>query len=183
MRFVISGLHRTGTSALVRAVAESSNLTAHVDPNVESVIRSREINANYDPNPFGYYSHATMFAPVADWITNTPDNSVMKAAPEAFLYGTGSEPLTVILTDRPADQIEASFTAAFGMDVPDHRYGTRAQAQAILEQATNVVLTVVSFSQLVNSPGEVFTDLATSGWPINPDTAAATIDPTLYRNR
>jgi hypothetical protein len=167
----------------MRAISEASTLTAYVDEDVEAVIRSREIDSTYDPNPFGYYSHSTMFAPLADWITTVPDGSVMKAAPEAFLYGTGSEPLTVILTDRPAEQIEASFTAAFGMDVPDQRYGARAQAQAILEQATNVVLTVVSFAQLVNSPGEVFTDLVTSGWPINPVTAAATIDPTLYRNR
>lgn len=183
MRYLVSGLHRTGTSAIVRAIAEASTLTAYVDENVEAVIRSREINPTYNPNPFGYYSHATMFAPLADWISDTPDGSVMKAAPEAFLNGTSSEPLTVILTDRPADQIEASFTAAFGLDVPDHRYSARAQAAAILGQATNVVLTVVNFANLVNTPDEVFTNLAASGWPIHAATAAGTIDPTLYRNR
>jgi len=124
-----------------------------------------------------------MFAPIADWISGTPDNSVMKAAPEAFLQGTGSEPLTVILTDRPADQIEASFAAAFGFDVPDHRYSTRAQAQAILEQATNVVLTIVNYAEMIDAPDQVFVDLAASGWPINAAAAASTIDPALYRNR
>jgi hypothetical protein len=167
----------------MRAISEASTLTPHVNADVEAVIRSREIDPTYDPNPFGYYSHSTMFAPIADWITNVPDGSVMKAAPEAFLYGTGSEPLTVILTDRPADQIEASFAAAFGMDVPENRYAARAQALAILQQATNVVLTVVNFADLLNTPGEVFADLAASGWPIDPAAAAATIDPTLYRNR
>jgi len=183
MRFVISGLHRTGTSALVRAVAESSTLTAYTDADVESVIRSREIDPAYNPNPAGYFSHRTMFAPVADWISDTPDNSVMKAAPEAFLYGTGSEPLMVILTDRPAEQIEASFAAAFGFDVPDHRYQARAQAQAILEQTTNVVLSIVNFAELIDTPDQVFASLAASGWPIDPAAAAATIDPMLYRNR
>lgn len=183
MRYIVSGLHRTGTSALVRAISEASTLTAYTDVDVESVIRSREINPAYNPNPAGYFSHRTMFSPIADWISDTPDNSVMKAAPEAFLQGTGSEPLTVILTDRPADQIEASFIAAFGLDVPDHRYSARAQAAAILGQATNVVLTVVNFEDLVNTPDEVFTNLAASGWPINAATAAGTIDPTLYRNR
>ena len=182
MRYIVSGLHRTGTSALVRAISEASTLTAHVDASVEAVIRSREINPAYNPNPAGYFSHTTMFAPIADWISDTPDNSVMKAAPEAFLQGTGSEPLMVILTDRPADQIEASFMAAFGFDVPDHRYSARAQAAAILEQATNVVLTVVDFAELIDSPDQVFADLAASGWPIDADIAAATIDPTLYRN-
>jgi hypothetical protein len=124
-----------------------------------------------------------MFAPVADWITNTPDNSVMKAAPEAFLQGTGSDPLMVILTDRPAEQIEASFAAAFGFDVPNHRYQARAEAQVILEQATNVVLSIVNFAELIDTPDQVFAGLAASGWPIDADIAAATIDPTLYRNR
>ena len=183
MRYVICGLHRTGTSALVRAISEASTLTAYTDADVESVIRSREIDDSYNPNPFGYYSHATMFAPVGDWISDTPDNSVMKAAPEAFLQGTGSEPLMVILTSRPAGQIEASFMAAFGFGVEDRRYTARAQAQAILEQATNVVLTVVNFAELIDSPDQVFADLAASGWPIDAAAAASTIDPTLYRNR
>lgn len=182
MRYIISGLHRTGTSALVRAISEASTLTAYTDADVETVIRSREIDPAYNPNPAGYFSHRTMFSPVADWISDTPDNSVMKAAPEAFLHGTGSEPLTVILTNRPVGQIEASFMAAFGFDVPDHRHTARAQAQAILEQATNVAVTVVDFAELVNQPDQVFADLATNGWPIDADTAAATIDPSLYRN-
>ena len=182
MRYLVSGLHRTGTSALMRAVAEASTLTAHVDADVEALIRSREIDPTYNPNPAGYFSHATMFSPIADWIADTPDGSVMKAAPEAFLQGTGSDPLMVILTDRPAEQIEASFAAAFGMDVPDHRYSARAEAQAILQQATNVVLTIVNFADLIETPDQVFVDLAAKGWPIDPTTAAATIDPTLYRN-
>jgi len=183
MRYIVSGLHRTGTSALVRAVAEACTLTAYTDADVESVIRSREIDPAYNPNPAGYFSHRTMFAPVADWISETPDNSVMKAAPEAFLYGTGSDPLMVILTDRPAEQIKASFAAAFGFDVPDHRYQARAQAQAILEQATNVVLSIVNFAELIDTPNQVFASLAAAGWPIDPAAAAATIDPALYRNR
>lgn len=183
MRYIVAGLHRTGTSALVRAISEASTLSAYTDADVESVIRSREIDPTYNPNPAGYFSHGAMFAPIADWIASTPDESVMKAAPEAFLQGTGSEPLMVILTDRPADQIEASFAAAFGFDVPDHRYSARAQAQAILEQATNVVLTIVNFAELIDSPDQVFADLAASGWPIDAAAAASTIDPTLYRNR
>jgi hypothetical protein len=166
----------------MKAISEASALTAYTDTEVEGVIRSREISTDYDPNPAGYFSHATMFSPIADWIADTPDGSVMKAAPEAFLQGTGSEPLAVILTDRLANQIEASFAAAFGMDVPDHRYSARVQAQAILQQATNVVLTIVNFADLIERPDQVFADLAASGWPIDPTMAAATIDPTLYRN-
>jgi hypothetical protein len=181
MKYIVSGLHRTGTSALVNAIAQSSTLTAFSDVYSDSIIRSREIDPAYDPNPAGYFSHGAMFLPIIDWLPFAPDNAVMKAAPEAFRNGTGTEPLMVILTDRPADQIEASFSAAFGMDVPDHRYSARMQAQAILELASNVVLTIVSFDDLTLTPEVVFADLAAAGWPIDPVIAASTIDPDLKR--
>lgn len=181
MRYIVSGLHRTGTSALMRAILEASTLTAHTDASVETIIRSREINPAYNPNPAGYFSHGTMFSPIAYWISDTPDESVMKAAPEAFVSGAGSEPLMVILTSRPQSEIEASFTAAFGMDVPDHRYSARMQAQAILELASNVVLTTVRFDDLISAPETVFANLSSVGWPIDPVIAASTIDPDLRR--
>lgn len=181
MKYIVSGLHRTGTSALVRAIAEASTLTPYVNPEVEANIRSREIDPTYNPNPAGYFSHGTMFTPIADWISNIPDESVMKAGPEAFLDGAGSEPLMVILTDRPAEQIESSFSAAFGTDVPEYRYTARMQAQAILEQASNVVLTTVSFADLTSNPELVFANLALVGWPIDPTIAANTINPDLKR--
>ena len=182
MRYIVSGLHRTGTSALVRAISESSTLTAWTDPEVEAVIRSKEIDPAYNPNPAGYFSHRTMFAPVADWISDTPENSVMKASPEAFLYGTGSEPMKVILTSRPRSEIDASFDRAFGMDVPEFRYDNRTAIEQILADAPNVTVTIVNFSDLIATPIDVFTTLSANGWPITATTAAATIDPTLYRN-
>ena len=182
MRYVICGLHRTGTSALVRAISEASTLTALVDPDVEATIRSREIDKSYNPNPAGYFSHATMFAPLADWIRDIPDESVMKVAPESFLNGTGTEPLTVILTNRSRSEIDASFDRAFGMDVPEYRYENRTAVEQILADAPNVIVTIVNFSDLIATPLDVFATLAASGWPINATTAAATIDPTLYRN-
>jgi len=182
MRYIVSGLHRTGTSALVRAISEASTLTAHTDASVESVIRSREIDPAYNPNPAGYFSHATMFAPVADWIGATPDECVMKAAPEAFANGAGSEPLTVVLTSRAQPEIEASFARAFGFTVPEHRYGARAFAEQVLIDAPNVTVNVVQFADLIADPQTVFETLAANGWPIDATVAAATIDPTLYRN-
>ena len=183
MRYIVCGLHRTGTSALVRAIAESSTLFPYVDPSIEAIIRSREIDTNYDPNPAGYFSHGRMVAPISDWIKDTPDESVMKAQPEAFLDGTGFEPLMVILTNRTQSESETSFARAFGLETNPAQYETLTQAQTILEQSENVTLSVVSFSELINSPDQVFADLAASDWPIDAAAAASTIDPTLYRNR
>ena len=183
MRYIVCGLHRTGTSALVRAIEQASTLTAYTDVSVESVIRLREIDPAYNPNPAGYFSHGTMFTQIADWIADTPDESVMKAAPEAFLQGTGTEPLKVILTSRPQSEIEMSFMKAFGMDVPEYRYTARIEAENILKSAENVDLTVIDFADLIADPTAVFTDLAANKWPIDIDKAAKTIDPKLYRNK
>ena len=183
MRYIISGLHRTGTSALVNAVAQASTLTAFSDISSESVIRSREIDPAYNPNPAGYFSHGAMFQPIADWIADTPDNAVMKAAPEAFCQDTGTEPLKVILTSRPQSEIELSFMKAFGMDVPDYRYTARINAENILKTAENVDLTIIDFADLIADPTAVFTVLAANKWPIDIDKAASTIDPKLYRNK
>lgn len=181
MRYIVSGLHRTGTSVLMKAIIDSSPLTPYVDPKVEAVIRSREADPSHNPNPEGYFSHGSMFTSITDWIGITPNDSIMKAAPEAFLSGTGSEPLMVILTSRPQEEIESSFTAAFGMDVPEYRYTARMQAEAILELASNVVLTTVSFADLTSTPETVFANLASAGWPIDPIIASSTINPELKR--
>ena len=183
MRYIVSGLHRTGTSALVRAISEASTLATHTDASVESVIRSREIDPAYNPNPAGYFSHGAMFRPIADWIADTPDNAVMKAAPEAFCKDTGTEPLKVVLTSRPQSEIETSFMKAFGMDVPDYRYTARINAENILKTAENVDLIIIDFADLIADPTAVFTVLAANKWPIDIDKAAKTIDPTLYRNK
>jgi len=183
MRYIVSGLHRTGTSALVRAISEASTLSVHSDASVESVIRSREVDPAYNPNPAGYFSHGTMFTQIAEWISDTPDESVMKAAPEAFLNGAGTKPLKVILTSRPQSEIEMSFMKAFGMDVPEFRYTARINAENILKTAENVDLTIIDFADLIADPTAVFTVLAANKWPIDIDKAASTIDPTLYRNK
>jgi hypothetical protein len=124
-----------------------------------------------------------MFAPVADWIGDTPNESVMKAAPEAFLNGAGTEPLTVILTARARAEIEASFAQAFGADMSEDRYQARADCEAIINAASNVLVDVVNFDDLIHAPLAVFTTLADAGWPIDAAAAASTIDPALYRNR
>lgn len=183
MRYIICGLHRTGTSALMRAISEASTLAAHVDPSVESVIRSREINPDYDPNPSGYFAHGNMFSSINYWLSETPDDSVMKAAPEVFLEGTGSEPIKVVLTSRSQTETEMSFMKAFGMDVPEYRYTARIEAENVLKTAENVDLTVINFADLIADTTAVFTVLAAKKWPIDIDKAASTIDPKLYRNK
>jgi len=124
-----------------------------------------------------------MVAPITDWIADTPDESVMKAQPEAFLNGTGTDPIAIIVTERPRSQSEASFTRAFGLKTNPAQYETLAKARSILADAPNVTVTIVNFADLIDTPDQVFDSLAAAGWPIDPATAAATIDPALYRNR
>lgn len=181
MRYIICGLHRTGTSALMKAIIDSSSLEAHVDPEIDLIIRSREIDPAYNPNPNGYFSHSSMFAPIADWISNTPENSVMKAAPEAFLENAGTEPISVIMTKRIQSEIELSLAQSFNIEFSSFRYEVQANAEQILNSASNVSLSIITFLDLISNPEQIFNNLALAGWPIDVNIASATIDPELKR--
>jgi hypothetical protein len=181
MRYIVCGSYRTGTSAIVRAVTESSSIPAYIDLSVDDLIRSRELDPAYNPNPWGYFSHDSMFAPISQWIGNTPDGSVMKAAPEAFYFNASIEPLCVVLTSRDPEESAASYTRSFGAPSTIDRTALLSQVEEILLSASNVTLTKINFSDLINNPINFFNSLNTAGWPIDPQIAASTIDPSLKR--
>lgn len=181
MRYIVCGSYRTGTSAIVRAVTESSSIPAYTDPLIDNLIRSREIDPTYDPNPWGYFSHDSMFAPIAEWIGDTPDENIMKAAPEAFCANAGTEPLRVVLTSRRPEEIAASYTRSFGVPSIIDRGPLLNQVEEVLLSASNVTLTKIDFADLINNPIDFFNNLNTIGWPIDPLQAASTIDPLLKR--
>jgi len=182
MRYIISGIHRSGTSVLVKSIFESSELTPYFSLEIEEIIRSREIDPEYDPNPSGYFSHGKMFAPISDWVSETPDNSVFKAAPEAFLNSIVQEKIFVAMIERSQAEIEESYKRAFGHSTLDVRYGCQIRAKELLEVDPNVNFTKINFSDLMSDPVDVFGTLANNGWPIDPIIAAENIDASLYRN-
>jgi hypothetical protein len=167
----------------MRAVIEASSIPGHIDPAIDNLIRNRELDATYDPNPWGYFSHHTMCSPIAQWVGNTPIGSVMKAAPEAFCLNAGGEMLSVVLTSRNPDEMEASYRRSFGEPSLFDQDLLLAKVQKVLSLAENVTLTELDFADLVGNPTGSFQALANAGWPIDVDVAAATIDQSLYRNR
>ena len=181
MRYIVCGPHRTGTSAIMRAIIESSSIPAYTDPLIDEVIRSREIDNTHNPNPYGYFSHGSMFAPIAEWVQNTPDGSVMKAAPEAFFTDAGTESLCVVLTSRNHKEIEASYRRSFGNPSIADKSALLDQVEEVLLSASNVMLAKLDFSHLILDSIGSFIMLAEAGWPINPEIAAATIQPELKR--
>jgi hypothetical protein len=167
----------------MRAVSESSSIPAYTDSFINDLIRSREVDVAYDPNPNGYFSHSSMFAPISEWINKTPDGSVMKAAPEAFYSDAGTEQLCVVLISRKQEEIDASYTRSFGALPSNGLTSAWSQAEQTLTTAPNVTLTKLDFADLISDPTGSFTALAAAGWPIDVTAAANLIDPSLYRNQ
>jgi hypothetical protein len=165
----------------MRAIIESSSIPAYIDPLIDEVIRSREIDPEHDPNPFGYFSHGSMFAPITEWVQNTPDDSLMKAAPQAFYVDAGSEPLCLVLTSRNQKEIEDSYRRSFGGTSMIDQVMLLNQVEEVLISASNVTLAKLNFADLISNPVGSFTMLAELGWPIDPEIAAATIQPELKR--
>ena len=165
----------------MRAIIESSSIPEYTDPLVDEVIRSREIDATHNPNPYGYFSHNSMFAPIAEWVGNTPDGSLMKAAPEALYVNAGSEPLCLILTSRNQTDIEASYRRSFGRPSVIDQIALLNHVEEVLLLSSNVVFAKLDFADLISDPVGSFTMLAELGWPIDPEIAAATIQPELKR--
>jgi hypothetical protein len=167
----------------MRAVTKSSSIPAYTDPAINNLIESRELDPTYNPNPWGYFSHNSMFLPIAQWVRNTPIDSVMKAAPEAFYLNAGSEMLSVVLTSRNLDEMKASYRRSFGEPSSTNQDDLLDRVEHVLAKAGNVTFTKLDFADLVGNPTGSFQTLADAGWPIDVGIAAATIDQSLYRNR
>ena len=74
-----------------------------------------------------------------------------------------------------------SWEKSFGTPFPEKQISDYEVGLALAASDPNIEVTTVSFDDLVSNPGEVFTNLARTGWPIDPFVAASTIDPELKR--
>ena len=178
MIYVVTGRHRTGTSMMMRALSESSGLTPYVDMDIEHVIRSREADADYNPNPNGYYQ-----SDLTD-LTDLADDTVVKVTVYAFAFDHLGIPDNVRILQMARDETEraTSFERSFGHPEPAHQIARCEQGEALL-WANHCDTVRLDYRAVVDDPAAEFAALAGLGWPIDPDVAAALVDPTLHRNR
>jgi len=183
MKYIIGGLNRTGTTVLIQSLSLASKMPIWYNEELESVIRSREINSyEYNPNPnSNYYAHNYLTRPASEWIDIVPDNNILKMS----VYNLTDLPQgewTIVLTNRSIDEMQLSYSKSFGGSIGQSFIDFRAQIEEDLTSRSDVNLSIVNYTNLVSNPLDTFNLLLNSGWPIDPEVAASNIDPNLYRS-
>lgn len=169
--FVVTGRHRTGTSMMMLGLSQSITNVVF-DMASEQVIRSREVNAAYDPNPNGYFS---VFQPDPE---NHPD-ALIKVPVWKWSFVPSGQYLIVHMQRNEIDRT-TSYQRAFG-NTDDNLDNASAAGELALQTVPNV--TVVQFEDMLVDPVGQFQRLVDAGWPIDPVLCASVVDPALWRNR
>ena len=175
--FVVTGRFRSGTSMMMHAISLASSLVPVVDLGVEAVIRSRQIDALYDPNPNGYYH-----AGVGVYPDNVPGSLVKCSS----IFWTAVNPGDYYVVEIVRDENEraASLMAGFGLTEGELATKNYVCGEMDLHSRTDVNLITFNYADVVADPVSAFTVLQQAGWPISNIMAAAnTVTADLYRHR
>ena len=186
MIHVVSGLYRSGTSAMMAALIAGGMPAAWSEHRNE--LAAAHADDKYHPNRGGLYEinlkeYGGLRFPL-DY-----QGKLIKV----MLWGLDSlavnpEGYRVIIMRRDPEEIRQSYEAFFqGSKCPPLKEYTERieRARAMLENRRDVQsVSVVSYREhLVAKPEQTMIGLRGSGWPIDPLESAAVIDPEQYRFR
>lgn len=170
--WLVTGLPRSGTSLMTRAIALSSDLPYIYDLDYESRLRSNETDPTYDPNPNGY------------WVTDTTKNHdyTGKLAKIPLHRATVIKgDCMVILMKRDRKAVEASYKRAFNGELTESYLSICDQAEQYLKSFAKVI--EVNFEDVLDNPRREFLRIKNAGWPITVSEAVKYVDPTLWRSK
>lgn len=180
--YVVSGFMRTGTSMMMRAL-EAGGMDARYRQSRDEM-KNRYADERYDPNvgglyelarqdyrrlgfPHGYEGHL-----IKALNTGVPSMSVM------------SHGIRVVFMRRDSEEIRQSYLAFFNRELLEAPNLDR-KMEDIIERIQNrkdvLSLDVFWYREIVAQPQKHFEALAAHGWPVNPATAAAMVEPALCR--
>lgn len=177
--YIVGGFMRTGTSAMMRCL-EAGGL---------EVVHHRVDNPHpddYDPNPHGYYESKINFQP-ADKFLEEYENKCFKAL--RFVYrvlplnpNTG---YNVVVMLRDPEEIAMSLKRWKEPETISseeiHKLQNTISSAWMRRIDTNVA--PIPYKLLIEQPLKVFQALQQCGWEIDPEKAAAMVEPELYRNK
>ena len=178
MLYMVTGRVRSGTSMMMRA-SEAGGMEL-------SQVRSTGDRAKggYILNPNGFYETSTHLSSVD--FPNGYHNKLLKRFGNEF-YHTDflRNKILAVFMKRDPDEVEASMRRAFPIDHIPSLIKYDLEAELAMHRAVpNSRIIVVDYNQVLADPLGSFELLASQGWPITDNQAAAdTVDQTLYRHR
>jgi hypothetical protein len=178
--YVVTGRSRSGTSMMMRAIGRASALVPVVDANRDAALAAKAIDPNYDPNPNGYYTPGDGVLP-----STVGDGALIKCQIQQWDRLPIGKPdqYQVIRMVRLEAQRITSLTVGFGRPESADALALIARSEAALMARPDCTVTTVAYGRVIDTSLAEFVRIRNAGWPIVAATAAATVDPLLYRNR
>ena len=180
--YAVSGFMRTGTSMMMRAL-EAGGLEACYQQS-RDVMKDRFADEHYDPNVGGLYElerqdyRAWGFPrPYAGKLVKALNMGVPRMA-------VMPDGIRVVFMRRDPEEIRQSYLAFFDkrlQGVPHLDRNMQDVIQRIENRKDVLSLDVFWYREVVERPLEHFAALRDRGWPIDPRSSAATVDPALCR--
>lgn len=169
MIYVVTGLPRTGTSMMMRAL-EGGGMTVYRDTALETKIMSNALTTQtYNPNPNGYYAMSLIGKDITQF-----DNLVIKPQINEITFPI-SLPYKMILMKRNEVDRAASYTKAFNLTVPNIFFQLLADLEAKYQPL------VINYEDVIASPIKEFLKIKQDGWPITAANMVNFVDPNLKR--
>lgn len=183
--FIVSGVWRSGTTMMTRALAAGGDIP--LLPLADDVaIRQERIHAKagYDPQPEGFLETNTigLQADRSGWWHHLQDGHLFKMSPHG-LFRLLPADYRIVYMHRELAELERSWWDTFNNPFSEPELWMGEDAVAILRQRRDVVVHEVQYAEAVTDPLGTFVRLRDEGWPLDPEKAAAVVDPALYRHR
>lgn len=184
--YIVSGFWRSGTSMMMHALkAGGMAVVGEADP-----LRMNERYAKpdgYRPNPNGFYQFT---GDPAD-VRQHAGRAVKLPWHQAETIPPGDYRVAFMLRD-PAeireswrimlgDRVDAIDAGDWGRDFRNYHGAVRRVKEAMERAGASVHC--LHYAEVVSNPVGAFGELSSLGWPVDVASAAAAVDPNLYRAR
>lgn len=184
MIHIVSGLYRSGTSAMMQSLIAGGLSAAWSEG--RNAVADQHADEHYHPNKTGLYE-----VPLKEYSGVKFPLDYQDKLIKVMLWGidhlaVNPEGYRVVIMRRDPEEIRQSYEAFFARKCPamPEYYERIERAANILANRGDVRgLNVMDYSNLVADPEWAMVRLRKSDWPIDPLEAAAVIDPAQYRFR
>lgn len=182
MMYLVGGWMRSGTSMMMKCL-EAGGMDAAYNPERDEM-NKKFGDENYQPNGGGFYELNGTEMQKIDNLYEHFNGKLVKMLRHSIGRLPDDGEYQIVIMKRHPKEIYYSCEAFF--EQPLSKNFIRLYPQLInkiveIAEEKKMKYRVIAYRQLIAEPLEHFKLLADDGWPIDPEKAAAIVDPELYR--
>ena len=187
MIYIVSGLHRSGTSMMMSALVEGGIIPIYSKQR-EKAMRLNNTK-DYTVNPDGFYEVGQQEYMRLGFTSELPSECCVKIQALGLPILSAAKGYKIIYMRRDPAAIKKSFIKAFSErefnkkydDWPTHYFALLDGVKAIMQQRRDVELLELQFDDVISNPRKVFTQIAAMGVPIDINKAISIVKPEFKR--